>query len=296
MFGLGKSKYISLFREAAEANRNDHYRKGDLLILPVEGDTIIAGDIHGNLENWDRLIEVADLANNPKRHLIIHELIHNIYRSALMPDKSWEILIEAAELKCDYPNNVHIVIGNHELSEIQGKAIMKNGQEIPLIFGDSSGNSKKFGKKVSEIKSAVLDFMRSQLIGVRHRGGIWMSHSIPSKQMHQFSLSMFDGSGGAAISTLAKAQEQYKEKIIEDLTWGRDFSDKNVKAFIEKVKARILVVGHEPCDKGYGIPHPRMVILDSKDEHGVFLYLKNNHKYTHEEVVKNIRYLFPQNS
>ncbi len=293
MFGLGKSKYIGLFEEAAEANLNDAYRKGDLLILPPTGDTIISGDIHGNLENFDRLLEIADLDNNPERHLIVHELIHNIYRSAMMPDNSWEILIELAALKIKHPNNIHIVIGNHELSEIQGRAIMKNGSTIPLIFGDPKASSKKFGKKLSEIKTAVLNFMKTQLVGVRHRGGLWMSHSIPSKRLHQFSLSVFDGSSKTTgVATLQIAQEQFKESLIEDLTWGRDFSDKNVKAFLSKVKARVAVIGHEPCDKGYGVPHPNVVILDSKDEHGVFLYLKNNHKYTPNDVVKSVQYLF----
>ena len=291
MFGLGKSKYISLFEEAAEANLKDQYRKGDILILPSTGDTIISGDIHGNLENYDRLIEIADLENHPERHLIVHELIHNIYRSAMMPDNSWEILIDLAELKCQFPNNVHIVMGNHELSEVQGRAIMKNGQQIPLIFGDDS-DTKKFGKKVSEIKTAVLNFMKTQLVAVRHRGGIWMSHSIPAKQLHQFSLSLFDGSSQANLSTLARAHDQFKESIIEDLTWGRDFSDTNVKAFLEKVKARVIVIGHEPCDNGYAVPHPNVVVLDSKDEKGVFLYIKNDRKYTHTEIIQSIRRLF----
>ncbi|MGE4158807.1 MAG: metallophosphoesterase [Planctomycetota bacterium] len=292
MFGLGKDKYIDLFEEAAEANLKDIHRNGDLLILPKTGDTIISGDIHGNLENYDRIVQVAALDTHPERHLIVHELIHNIYRSAMMPDNSWEILIDLAELKCEYPNNVHIVIGNHELSEIQGKGIMKNGQKIPLIFGDDSDN-KKFGKKVSEIKAAVLRFMRTQLVGVRHRGGVWMSHSIPAKRIHEFSLSLFER-GGSKVATLAKSQEQFKEHIIEDLTWGRDYSDAIVSTFKEKVQARCIVVGHEPCDKGFGRPHKDVVILDSKDEHAVFLYLKNDKAYTSDEVMKSVRHLHKQ--
>ena len=48
----------------------------------------------------DILVEKADLPRHPKRHLVMHELVHNIYRPGIMTDKSYDILVWAAELKC----------------------------------------------------------------------------------------------------------------------------------------------------------------------------------------------------
>jgi len=285
-------KHIDLFEEAAAANYSDKYRQGDYLVLPPEGDTIISGDIHGNMENFDLLMEIADLKRNPKRHLVVHELIHNIYREGIMRDKSKEIIVWAAELKCEFPNNFHYVTGNHELAEIQGKGIMKDGIKVPLVFGTANQKNIKKGNYGSKYRTSAINFLKGLLVGVRHRGGIWMSHSIPSKAMHQFSLSLFDGKKATdELTTLVKSQQAYKQSVLEDLTWGRDFSDNLVQAFKTKVNANVIVIGHEFQEKGWHVPHKDMVILDTTGEQGTYLHLRNDKRYTHKEVVQSIQKL-----
>ena len=48
----GQGKVVRLFEGAAEALRKDKWRRGDLVSLPAQGDLILTGDIHGNLDNY----------------------------------------------------------------------------------------------------------------------------------------------------------------------------------------------------------------------------------------------------
>ena len=67
---------MEVFGCATEENQRDPYRQHQLLALPAEGDVMIAGDIHDNLRNFERLLAAADINNHPQRHLILQELIH----------------------------------------------------------------------------------------------------------------------------------------------------------------------------------------------------------------------------
>ena len=60
---------IRLCREAAEKSLNSPHRHGNVVRLTeTAGDDIfIAADLHGNRLNFDRLCELADLENNPRR-------------------------------------------------------------------------------------------------------------------------------------------------------------------------------------------------------------------------------------
>jgi hypothetical protein len=292
LLSLFNRKQTELFIEAEKASRSNIYRQGDYVVLPPTGDTMISGDIHGNMENFDLLMEIANLKRNPKRHLVVHELVHNIHFKGAMKDQSKDILVWAAELKCEFPNNFHYVTGNHELAEIQGKGIMKDGIKIPLVFGTANQKKRRMGDYGSPYRTAAINFLRSLLIGIRHRGGIWMSHSIPSKAMHQFSLSLFDGKKDEdELATMVRSQRAYKEEVLEDLTWGRDFSNDLVNTFKDKVKAKVLIIGHEYREKGWDVPHKDMIILDTTGDLGAYMHIRNDKAYTHKEALASIQHL-----
>ena len=62
----------------------------------------------------NKLISAADLGNNSERHLVLHELIHGDHFDPAGAEDSWISLARAAELKCDFPRQVHFLPGNHE--------------------------------------------------------------------------------------------------------------------------------------------------------------------------------------
>ena len=282
----GQGKVAGLFEKAAEALRADKYRHGDLIELPLGGELILTGDIHGNLDNFEEVVARAALDQHPGRHLVLHELIHDFCNRG--KDYSYEILQDAAQLKIDYPDQVHIILGNHELAEVEGMPIQKDGRVIPLVF--SEARMKALGKTGQEIRDAAKGFIRAMPVAVRTACNVWFSHSTPTK-LHQFSLGLLTQATGSTLS--AKGDASVKTQVIKDLVWGRDHSPQSAVAFAQKVGCEVLVVGHEFAVDGLLVPNRHHLILDSTRENACFLYLKLDRKYTHRELVAKVDYLKP---
>src|SRR4029078_5283881 len=102
--------------------------------LPEEGELWMTGDLHDHRRNFDKLLKAADLGNNPQRHLVLHELIQGDHYDATGAEKSWVTLHRAAELKCDFPEQVHFMLANHDLAQIHGRGIMKAGLSVCEAF------------------------------------------------------------------------------------------------------------------------------------------------------------------
>ena len=283
----GQGKVVKLFEEAAEALKKDKYRKGDLIDLPAQGDLILTGDIHGNLDNYEEIVARAALDRNPQRHLVIHELIHDFCNRGR--DFSYEILQEAAELKIAYPDQVHIILGNHELAEYQDQPIQKDGRVIPLVFSES--RMKALGKTGEEIREAAKTFIAALPVAVRTQAGVWFSHSTPTK-LHQFSMGLLTTAGGA-VGVHGKGDAVAKAEMVRDLVWARDHKPVTAAEFAKKVGCDVLVVGHEFAVDGFLVPNQRHLILDCTRENACILYLKLDKKHAHRQLVEQIQYLKP---
>ncbi|GEM_PF-67988 len=286
----GQGKVVRLFEEAAEALRADKWRKGDLVVLPAQGDLILTGDIHGNLDNYEEIVARAALAKNPQRHLILHELIHDFCNRGR--DFSYEILQEAAELKIAHPDRVHIVLGNHELAEAEGAPIKKDGRVIPLVFSES--RMKALGSTGNQIREAAKKFILALPAGVKTPANVWFSHSTPAKAMSKFSLGLMEKDVSAAsVSMIARGDAVLKAEVVKDMVWGRDHSVPSAAAFAQKVGCEVLVVGHEFAVDGLLAPNRNHLILDSTRENACILHLKLDQKYTHRQLIERVQYLKP---
>src|SRR5690349_543090 len=112
---------------ATEENQVSSLRDQQVVNLPEEGEVWIAGDIHDHRRNFEKLVKGADLAANPQRHVILQELIHGDHYDKDGAEESWKILVQAAELKADFPGQVHFLLANHALAQVHGEGIMKAG-------------------------------------------------------------------------------------------------------------------------------------------------------------------------
>ena len=282
----GQGKIVKLFEKAAEALKADKYRKGDLVELPLRGDLILTGDIHGNLDNFEEAVARAALDQHPERHLVLHELIHDFCNRG--KDFSYEILQDAARLKIDHPDQVHIILANHELAEYEGMPIQKDGRVIPLVF--SEGRMKALGGAGEEIRDAAKIFIKALPVALRTATGVWFSHSTP-KQLHQFSLGLLTQPGGSTLS--AKGDTSARMQMVKDLVWARDHSPQTAANFAQKVGCETLVVGHEFAVEGLLVPNRHHLILDCTRENACILYMKLDKKYTHRQLVEAVQYLKP---
>jgi hypothetical protein len=275
---LAKTK--SLMKKAARLNLEDPYRRGAVVVLPSEGDAIFTGDLHGAKDNIGRLIEIADLENNPKRHLLIQEIVHNIQFGLIGRDISFRVLERVAQLKIDFPDRVHVIMGNHELSELTGKKILKENYLLNQMFAE--GIKSTYGEAARDVKLAYNVFFKSLPLAVRTAFGVFFCHSTPSQRHTEgFDVRLFQVEG--------EITEKRMNAHIERLVWGREFTQEAADAFAALVGAEILLVGHEACPKGFRVPNTRHVILDSKDEAGTYVLIPLDRPVTHPDLVKSIR-------
>src|SRR5689334_17899406 len=109
---------VAMLHQAAEENRRHPCRQGNIVSLSnAEADeAIIGGDLHGNRLNFQKLLGVADLANSPKRHLIVQEVCHGGPEYPGGGCMSHLLLEDVARQKVEHPRNFHFLLSNHELS------------------------------------------------------------------------------------------------------------------------------------------------------------------------------------
>lgn len=253
---------IKTLRHAAELNREESLLKGSTLHFPAYGQLVVTGDMHGHRRNFAKLQRYCDLEHAPARHVILHELIHEEPAAWDAPDTSYELLIEAARWKCDHPDQVHFLQSNHELSQLTGHEIAKNGRITTFEFERSI--RRAFDGAATELLIAIADFIRSLPLAARTATGVFVAHSLPSPR----DLPRFDP------GVLARPTQEHD--LVEPgsgylLVWGRYQTAEELEALRLMLGCDFFVCGHQPQESGYDVLHDRMLIIASDHNHGVFL-------------------------
>jgi calcineurin-like phosphoesterase family protein len=248
-------RLLATIRQAVRACRTTPGRCGRLLRLEGAEEVLVSGDLHGNLENFRRLLRLADLGGHPRRHFVLQELIHGTFEYSTGGDKSHQLLDVAAALKSQYPERVHILPGNHELAQWTGRRIEKNERDLNDSF--DRGVEAAYGRRAAEVQAAYAELFAALPLALRTANRVFLSHSLPSARR----LVEFDP--GVLEQEESRPEELLPGGSVFALLWGRDTSPANVEAFLRKVDADLLVSGHIPCERGYDTPNDRQLILDS---------------------------------
>jgi hypothetical protein len=271
---------IQALRKATELNLEDTLLKGSTLHFPAYGQLVVTGDMHGHRRNFAKLQRFCDLAHAPARHVMLHELIHEEPEAWNAPDTSYELLIEAARWKCEFPDQVHFLQSNHELSQLTGHEIAKNGRIATFEFERSIRNA--FAGAATELLTAISEFIRSLPLAGRTATGIFIAHSLPSPR----DLPRFDP---GVLSRPTREHDLVEPGSAYLLVWGRYQTAEELEALRLMLSCDYFVCGHQPQEGGYDVLHERMLILASDHNHGVFLPFDLSKPYTVEELVACIR-------
>lgn len=272
---------IETFGCGTEENQIDSFRSGQVINLPAEAEVWVTGDLHDHRRNLDKLLHVAALADNPQRHLILHEVIHGDYYDADGAEGSWETLYRVAQLKCDFPNQIHFLFANHDLAQIHGEGILKAGQSVCEAF--NAGVKRDFGSSTMIAQAAMTEFLLSFPLAVRTPGGLFISHSLPTdEQIPSFDFTVFDR---------ALKPQDYQRRFgpVYQLIWGRKTTPAAAAQFADKVGARILITGHQPQETGYFPNGSRHLIIASDHNQGVYLPLKTDVQYEINDLVDRLQ-------
>ena len=260
---------IRLLLRAAELNYRDPLRRGNVLALPGKGEAVIAGDLHGSLANFQRVVEIAALDRNRKRHIILQEVIHSSNVAHEGVRRSFEVLTELARLKALYPKRVHMIVANHDIAQACGHYIVKGGSILNMTF--EAGLREAYGPLKPEVRESFSQLVYSMPAAARSRTGVFIAHSLPEpKGLESFDPTTLD----APVEP-----DHLMSSSVAGMVWGRDLSQEVADTFARLVKAKLFVIGHTPSDTGYKVANTRTLIIDSKDENGRVLILPLGKKF-----------------
>ncbi|QGJ69026.1 Metallophos domain-containing protein [Planctomycetales bacterium 10988] len=245
-------------------------------------DVMITADLHGHWDNFHHLLEVADLDNHPRRHLIMHEVCHGgpSYEGKPSADRSHEMLLEVARLKRRYPDRFHFIISNHELSEMTEYPISKDGRMVTLAF--RLGIGELFGQEMEHMHQVYSAFIGCSPLGVWLPGGIFVCHSAPADvDTEGFDASVMD-------RNLTQRDLNSKGAVFR-MVWGRDYRQENADAFADAIRAKVLIHGHTPCEEGYNVPNTRQIILDCCHTPASYVILPLDQELDQQDIIGRIQ-------
>jgi hypothetical protein len=247
-------RLLHTLRRAVQACRDTPGRRGRVVTLEGAAEVLVAGDLHGNLENFRLLLGRADLGRRPRRHFVLQELIHGAYHYPAGGDKSHQLLDLVAALKCQYPRQVHFLLGNHELSQATRRRILKADVDLNQSFRE--GVAAAYGPRAGEVYALYQELFAAAPLALRTPNRVFLAHSLPQA-------SLLPGFDPAVLERDAPDEaDLVPGGAVHSLLWGRDLRPETAAAFLHKVDADLLITGHIPCDRGFDLPNDRQIILD----------------------------------
>ena len=270
---------IDLLNRAVEANNADRFRQGNLIFLPADIQLIITGDIHGHRRNFERIVTFADLPNNPNRHIVLQEIIHGGPKDAEGGCLSYKLLFDVIRYKLNFPDRVHIIMGNHDITFINNSKVMKNGKEMNRLM--RLALEREFQEAGTDIKLAIRQCLFSQPLALRCENRIWLSHSLPSDRF----VDKFDRQ---ILDRKLKNNDCEKPGSAYLLTWGRNFSQQTLDKMARLLDVDIFILGHQPQQQGWSQAGENLIIIASDHNHGCLLSIDLAKSYTVETLIDSI--------
>lgn len=273
-------RMLAILRRATEFAARTPGRTGHFVQLEDCDEVLVAGDLHGHVPNFQVILKAADLANHPKRHLVLQEVVHSSFKYPNGGDKSHQLLDLFAALKSQYPTRVHLLPGNHELAQMTGRVIGKGNetQNEGFILGVRAA----YGDAWQDVYGAYLTLIRALPLALRTPNAVFLCHTmIPGRNLPAFSLTQL-------------LQETYTDAdhlpggVVYGITWGRDTSQETADEFLRKVDSDLLVSGHIPTDTGYEVPNTKQLIVDCSASPAAYVLFPADRTITHAELVAGV--------
>ncbi|WP_020471337.1 metallophosphoesterase [Zavarzinella formosa] len=277
-------KLLTMLYRVADAVRQTPGRRGRFVELRDIDELIVAGDMHGHIGNFQAIYKIADLAKNPRRHLVLQEVIHGTFHYPTGGDKSHQLLDLFSALKCQFPKQVHLLMGNHELSQWTNRPVMKNDADLNTLFME--GVNTAYGpEKGPGIYAGYMRLFGVLPLALRTSNRIFISHSLPRpKHLDRFDLRHLE-------TDSFPAEDLTVGGSVYELLWGRDTKADHSRAFLNKVSADWLVSGHIAFETGYSFPSEHHLIVDCCDAPAAYAHLPTVVSLTTDTFRSSLRML-----
>jgi hypothetical protein len=253
---------IEALTNAARILRGEPRRRGSVVWLPARGRLLVTGDLHDNPDHLRKILSLAGLERGTDHHVVFQEIIHS-ERLVNGVDLSHRMLVRVAELVIKWPGQVHVLLANHELSQMTNMGVSKGAGDSVELF--NKGLQFAFGDHAADVSRAIDAFIRAMPLALRSESGIFCAHSLPSPMMmEKFDETIFDREPADADYTRG-AGAAYM------LTWGRGQTKLQIEELAARWRVRIFFLGHEHIETGCEMFGPRLVKLNSDHEQGAVL-------------------------
>lgn len=276
-------KILVAVRRAADLMRQTPGRIGSV-VRAFADEVMVVGDLHGNIRAFKWILTEADLDRHPGRHLVLQELVHEINKhNDDRPDLSHRLVDLVCALKCRYPERVHVILGNHELSELTGRVIGKDGRTLNERFRE--GIRLTYGDAADAVYDAYLKLFAALPLAVRTPNRVFLCHTLPDGDW-------LDGLDLSVLEADAWPPEALKRRgTVYAMTWGRDASDETAERFAAMVDADLFVTGHQPCDDGFRRANARQLIVDGTEPYPTYCRFPARKPIGLDDLVASVRVL-----
>ncbi len=277
-------KILATIERATELFRKTPGRTGGLVALDTAEEVMVVGDLHGNIPAFRRLLDIAALPTHPKRHLVLQELAHG---SRFYPndggDKSHQLIDLVCALKCQIPDRVHLILGNHELSELTNRPIAKAGVALNALF--RQGIDTAYGEFGQQVYDAYLKLFANLPLVCRTPNRVFLCHTIPDpRDVEKFERTVLD-------AETWPSEWMARGGPIYGITWGRCTEQENIDTFAKLVDADLFITGHQPCDDGFRQANARQIIIDGTDPYPAYCIFNPAGEVTVESLLAGVKTL-----
>jgi hypothetical protein len=256
-------KLLTTIRRATQLLRATPGRAGGVVSLSGASDVMVVGDLHGNLPAFRNVLKIAALDRHPARHLVLQELIHGpLEYPNDGGDRSHQLVDVVAALKCQYSERAHVILGNHELSELTGRVIGKDDETLNAKF--FRGIRTAYGEMAGDVFEAYKGLFAAMPLAVRAPNRVYICHTVPDESdLDSLDLNLLH-------ADVWPAEAMRRRGTIYALTWGRDTTPETADRFAAMVDADWFITGHQPCDEGFQQANHRQIIIDGTDPYPAY--------------------------
>lgn len=269
----------------AAANLGAACRRGSIDVIAGPARLIATGDLHDNPVHLERVVALAQLAAPDPRHLTLHEVIHADVSGGGV-DLSYRALVRIAALKGDHPEVVHTLLANHELAQIVGAGILKDGVNVVAAF--NAGVEHVFAGAAPRVIAAIGAFVRSMPLALRCQGAagagdLVCAHSLPAPDL----MDRFD----PRILERDLREDDYTPRrgSAHLMVWGRDHTPEQLASLAQAWGAAAFILGHEKAEAGWFVRAPNCLVLNSDHALGAYTDVDLGGPITLERVAVGVR-------
>jgi hypothetical protein len=269
---------VEALEAGARAGRSASCRRGSIDSIGAPGRLVATGDLHDNPVHFEAIVRAAGLGAllgrdsdagaqgeaPPISHVTLHEVIHSDRLISGM-DFSYRVLTRVALLKAHAPEFVHVLLGNHELAQITGAGIIKDG--VRSVDAFNAGVEHVFGGESTRVHDAIGTFVRSMPLALRcqtPRGDILASHSLPAAPL----MSRFDP--GVLSRELEESDYEPRRGAAHIMVWGRGYDAELLEDLVERWGVYLFILGHEKVPDGATFTPPNALVLNSDHARGAY--------------------------